>query len=158
MTNHHVARAQLQNNSTAQHDYLRDGFYAQSESEEMQTPNLEVNILVSMENVTSRVLASMKPGVSDQDALKARKAVIADIERQSMNSTGLRSDVISLYQGGEYWLYGYKKYTDVRLVFAPEQQIAFFGGDPDNFTYPRYDLDLAIYRVYENGKPIDSSN
>jgi hypothetical protein len=158
MTNHHVARAQLQNNSTAQHDYLRNGFYAATEGEEMKTPNLEVNILVSMENVTSRVLASMQKGESDQEALKARKAVVAGIERESMNGTGLRSDVVSLYQGGEYWLYRYKKYTDVRLVFAPEQQIAFFGGDPDNFTYPRYDLDMAIYRVYENGKPIDSTN
>jgi hypothetical protein len=158
LTNHHVARAQLQNNSSAQHDYLRDGFYAQTEADEMKTPNLEINILLSMENVTSQVLASMNPGMKDEEALKARKAVTAQIERESMQSSGLRSQVISLYQGGEYWLYRYKEYTDVRLVFAPEQQIAFFGGDPDNFTYPRYDLDLAIYRVYENGKPIDSSN
>ncbi len=158
LTNHHVARAQLQNNSSAQHDYLRDGFYAPSQADEMKTPNLEINILISMENVTSQVLASMKAGMTDEDSLKARKAVTAQIERDSMKSTGLRSQVISLYQGGEYWLYRYKEYTDVRLVFAPEQQIAFFGGDPDNFTYPRYDLDLAIYRVYENGKPIDSSN
>lgn len=158
LTNHHVARAQLQNNSTPEKDYLRDGFYAKTEAEEMRTPNLEINVLVSMENVTNRVMASMKPGQSDQEALAARKAAIADIERESLKATGLRSDVISLYQGGEYWLYRYQKYTDVRLVFAPEQQIAFFGGDPDNFTYPRYDLDMAIYRVYENGKPIDSTN
>ena len=84
--------------------------------------------------------------------------MIAEIERESQEKTGLRSDVVTLYQGGEYWLYRYKKYTDVRLVFAPEQQIAFFGGDPDNFTYPRYDLDMALFRVYENGKPIESKN
>ena len=156
LTNHHVARAQLQNNSTREKDYLRDGFYARSEAEEMKSPNLEVNVLESMENVTNRVLLAQKPGQSDQEALAARRAVIAEIERDSMKSTGLRSDVITLYQGGEYWLYRYKKYTDVRLVFAPEQQIAFFGGDPDNFTYPRYDLDMAIYRVYENGKPLET--
>ena len=84
--------------------------------------------------------------------------MIAAIERESQEKTGLRCDVVTLYQGGEYWLYRYKKYTDVRLVFAPEQQIAFFGGDPDNFTYPRYDLDMALFRVYENGKPIESQN
>jgi hypothetical protein len=81
-----------------------------------------------------------------------------DIERESTEKTGLRSDIVTLYQGGEYWLYRYKKYTDVRIVFAPEQQIAFYGGDPDNFTYPRYDLDFALFRVYENGQPIQSPN
>src|SRR5271155_898577 len=96
--------------------------------------------------------------MSDDDAFKARNAVIAAIEAESTKATGLRSDVVTLYQGGEYWLYRYKKYTDVRIVFAPEQQAAFFGGDPDNFTYPRYDLDMALFRVYENGKPIDTPN
>jgi len=87
-----------------------------------------------------------------------QREAIADIERESTEKTGLRSDVVTLYSGGEYWLYRYKKYTDVRLVFAVEQQTAFYGGDPDNFTYPRYDLDMAIFRVYENGKPIDSKD
>ena len=91
-------------------------------------------------------------------ALKARKAETAKIEKESLDATGLRSDVVPLYNGGEYWLYRYKKYTDIRLVFAPEQQIAFFGGDPDNFTFPRHDLDMALFRVYENGKPIDSQH
>src|SRR6266542_4342927 len=94
--------------------------------------------------------------MTDEQALKARKAEIAKIEKESLGSTSLRSDVISLYMGGEYWLYRYKKYTDVRLVFAPERQIAFYGGDPDNFTYPRYDLDMALFRVYENNKAVES--
>lgn len=158
LTNHHVARGQLQKNSTAEKDFIKDGFYAATPGEEMKSPDLEVNVLVSMENVTGRVMGAIKKGASDQDALSARKAITAQIERESTQSTGFRSDVVSLYQGGEYWLYRYKKYTDVRLVFAPEQQIAFFGGDPDNFTYPRHDLDMAIFRVYENGKPIESRN
>jgi hypothetical protein len=158
LTNHHVARGQLQKNSTSEHDYIRDGFYAKSEAEEMKSPDLEVNVLVSMTNVTKQVIAAIKAGISEQEAFTARKKVIADIERESLNKTKLRSDVVSLYQGGEYWLYQYKKYTDVRLVFAPEQQIAFFGGDPDNFTYPRYDLDMAIFRVYENNKPLHTEN
>ena len=158
LTNHHVARGQLQKNSTAEKDFIKDGFYAATSGEEMKSPDLEVNVLVSMENVTGRVMGAIKKGASDQDALSARKAITAQIERESTQSTGFRSDVVSLYQGGEYWLYRYKKYTDVRLVFAPEQQIAFFGGDPDNFTYPRHDLDMAIFRVYENGKPIESKN
>lgn len=158
LTNHHVARGQLQKNSTPEHDYLRDGFYARAQSEEMKSPDLEVNVLVSMEDVTVRVQGAAK-GISDPTkAIKAREAEIAAIEQESKQKTGLRSDVVSLYHGGEYWLYRYKAYTDVRLVFAPEQQAAFYGGDPDNFTYPRYDLDMALFRVYENGKPIHTDN
>ena len=156
LTNHHVARGQLQKNSTPAHDYLRDGFYAATQAEEMKSPDLEVNVLVSMENVTARVNQAVAGAKTPEAEFAARRAAIAAIERESQQKTGLRSDVVTLYQGGEYWLYRYKRYTDVRLVFAPEQQIAFFGGDPDNFTYPRYDLDMAIFRVYENGKPIDS--
>jgi hypothetical protein len=158
LTNHHVARGQLQKNSTAEHDYLRDGFYAATPDAEMKSPDLEVNVLVGMEDVTARVQSAAK-GIGDQaKALKARDAAIAAIEKESKDKTGLRSDVVSFYRGGEYWLYTYKAYTDVRLVFAPEQQAAFFGGDPDNFTYPRYDLDMALFRVYENGKPLRTDN
>ena len=156
LTNHHVAREQLQKISTPQKDYVKDGFYAKKQAEELKTKDLELNVLISTENVARRVQGAAKPGMSQQAALNAQKAEIALIEKESLDATGLRSDVITLYQGGEYWLYRYKKYTDVRLVFAPEQQIAFFGGDPDNFTYPRYDLDMALFRVYENDKPIES--
>ncbi len=158
LTNHHVALVQLQKLSTPEHNYAKGVFYARTEAEELKCPDLELNVLMSMENVTARVLAAVKPGMTDTEALKARRAERAKIERESLQRTGLRSDVIPLYQGSEYWLYRYKKYTDVRLVFAPSQQIAFFGGDPDNFTYPRYDLDFALFRVYENGKPVNSNN
>src|SRR5215472_12425955 len=158
LTNHHVARGQLQKNSTPEHDYLRDGFYAATQDEEMKSPDLEINVLVGMQNVTERVQGAAKGMKDDKQALKAREAKIAAITKESKDKTGYRSDVVSFYSGGEYWLYQYKVYTDVRLVFAPEQQAAFFGGDPDNFTYPRYDLDMAIFRVYENGKPIHADN
>jgi len=163
LTNHHVARGQLQKNSTAEHDYIANGFYAATPEQEMKSPDLEVNVLMSMENVTARVQAALndasgKNAKTPEQEFSARRSVIAQIERESQDKTGLRSDVVTLYQGGEYWLYRYKKYTDVRLVFAPEQQAAFFGGDPDNFTFPRYDLDMALFRVYENGKPIESKD
>jgi hypothetical protein len=158
LTNHHVARGQLQKDSSAQHDYLRDGFYADSPEKEMKSPDLEVNVLISTENVTARIQAALNGAKTPEEEGARRRAAIAGVERESEKGTGLRSDIVTLYQGGEYWLYRYRKYTDVRLVFAPEQQIAFFGGDPDNFTYPRYDLDMALFRVYENGKPMESKD
>jgi hypothetical protein len=158
LTNHHVARGQLQKNSTPQHNYIRDGFYARTQAEEMKSPDLEINVLMSTEDVTRRVEIATKSAKAPEEQFAARRRIIADIERESTQKTGLRSDVITLYQGGEYWLYRYKKYTDVRIVFAPEEQAAYFGGDPDNFTYPRYDLDMTLFRVYENGKPIDTPN
>jgi len=158
LTNHHVALGQLQKVSSPQKDYVADGLYARSPAEELKCPDLELNVLVSMADVTNRMQDSLKSDMSDEAALKARKAEIAKIEKESTDSTGLRSDVVTLYAGGEYWLYRYKKYTDIRLVFAPERQIAFFGGDPDNFTYPRYDIDFALFRVYENEKPVESKD
>ena len=158
LTNHHVARGQLQKNSTAAHDYIKDGFYAATPEQEMKSPDLEVNVLISTENVTARVQAALAGAKNPGEQFAKRRAAMAEIESGSQKSTGLRSDVVTLYQGGEYWLYRYKKYTDVRLVFAPEQQIAFFGGDPDNFTYPRYDLDMALFRVYDNGKPLETKD
>ena len=109
LTNHHVARGQLQKNSTAEHDYVKTGFYAATPDAEMKSPDLEVNVLMSMENVTPRVLAALQGAKTPEQEFTKRKAVIADIERESLEKTGLRSDVVTLYQGGEYWLYRYKK-------------------------------------------------
>jgi hypothetical protein len=156
LTNHHVAREQLQKSSTAEHDYIKNGFYARTAGEEIKAPDLEVNVLISTEDVTARVDAAVKASQAPDQEFAARKKTIADIESESLKKTGLRSDVITLYNGAEYWLYRYKKYTDMRIVFAPEAQAAYFGGDPDNFTYPRYDLDMALFRVYENDKAIDT--
>jgi hypothetical protein len=153
LTNHHVASDTLYKLSTPEHNYNEDGFLAKSQSEEIKTPDLELNQLISIEDVTAKVNASVKPSMTPQEAAKARQATMATIEKESMDATGLRSDVVTLYGGGRYHLYRYKKYTDVRLVWAPEAGAAFFGGDADNFEYPRYCLDVTLFRVYENGKP-----
>src|SRR5262245_7680658 len=158
LTNHHIASDTLQKISTPEKDYVREGFYAPTRDREAKAPDLELNQLVSIEDVTGRVNSAVKPGVSPAEANASRRAAIADIEKESFEKTGLRSDVITLYQGGQYNLYRYKKYTDVRLVFAPEFAIAFFGGDPDNFMFPRYDLDMALFRVYEDNKPLKVEN
>lgn len=153
ITNQHVASGQLQKVSTKQKDYTKEGFYAQSYEGELKCPDLECNVLVSYEDVTARVQSAVASGASDKEASEQRKTVIAAIEKDATQKTGLKCDVISFYSGGEYWLYRFKKYTDIRLVFAVEEQTAFFGGDYDNFTYPRYDLDVAFFRAYEDGKP-----
>jgi len=153
ITNHHVGLDTLQKMSSEKNNYVRDGFYAKSQKDEVKATDLELNVLMSIEDVTDRVQGAVKPEMSPDDANKARGNAIAQIEKESREKTGLRSDVVTLYQGGQYHLYRYKRYDDVRLVFAPEEQIAFYGGDPDNFEYPRYDLDIAIFRAYENGQP-----
>jgi hypothetical protein len=119
----------------------------------LKCPDLELNVLQSIEDVTERVNAAVKPDMTPAQAFAARRAVMAQIEKESLDKTKLRSDVVTLYQGGQYHLYRFKKYTDVRLVMAPEHGIAFFGGDTDNFEYPRYNLDICFFRVYENDKP-----
>jgi hypothetical protein len=154
ITNHHVALNQLQKMSTAAHDYQHDGFFAKTHAEEMPCPDLELKVLWSTENVTAAVNAAIdrKAAVPAQNA--QRKAALAKLEQEATQKSGLKTETVELYQGGEYWLYGYKTYKDVRLVCAPEEQIAFFGGDPDNFTFPRYNLDFAFFRVYENGQAL----
>jgi len=158
ITNHHIGADALQKFSDEQHNYLRDGFYARTRAEEKKCIDLELNVLMSIEDVTARVNGAVKSEMTSEQASDARKSVIAAIEKESKDKTGLRSDVVTLHQGGSYHLYRYKRYDDVRLVFAPEQQIAFYGGDPDNFEYPRFDLDICLFRVYENGQPAKIDN
>ena len=158
MTNHHIASDVLQKISTPQKDYIKEGFYAATRDQEAKAPDLELNQLVGIEDVTARVMSAVKPDMTTAQANAARNAEINNISAEAGKKNGLRNDVIALYQGGQYNLYTYKKYTDVRLVFAPEFEIAFLGGDPDNFEYPRYDLDLALFRVYENDRPVHSDN
>jgi len=154
MTNHHVGSDCIQKISTAEKDYINIGFQARTREQEAKCPDLELNVLMNIEDVTARVNAAAKPGQDPAETQKARRAIINTIEKESLDKTGLRSDVVTLYNGGQYHLYRYKKYTDIRLVFAPEKDMAFFGGDPDNFEYPRYDPDIAFFRVYENGQPV----
>jgi Peptidase S46 len=154
ITNHHVGLGCIQNVSSAANDYVKSGYYASTRDKEAGCPGYEVNVLVSTEDATAKVLGAVKPQMSDKDAREARKAAITKIENECNAATGLRCNVVTLYQGGEFQLYRYKKYTDVRLVFAPEQQIAFFGGDPDNFTFPRHDVDICLMRAYENGQAV----
>ncbi len=153
MTNHHVGLDTLQKLSTAEHNHVRDGFTARTQAEEVKAPDLEINVLDSIVPVTDQVQAAVKPDMTAPQGFRARRAAIAAIEKDALAKTGLRSSVVALFGGARYDLYRYKRYTDVRLVMAPDQNAAFFGGDPDNFEYPRYDLDMCFFRVYENGKP-----
>ena len=154
MTNHHVGAATLQKVSTAEHNYLRDGFHARTNSEEIKSIDLEINVLMDIQDVTKRVNDAVKADMKPAEAFAARRGVMAQIEEESKKKTGYRSNVVTLYQGGVYNLYLYKVYTDMPLAFAPEAQAAFYGGDPDNFEYPRFDMDVCFFRVYEDGKPV----
>ena len=158
ISNHHVGADALQKVSTKEKNLVRDGFYAHTAAEEIKCLDLELNVLDSIEDVTARVNAAVPKEADATAAFEARRRIIAGIEKESLGQTGLRSDVVTLWQGGAYHLYRYKSYTDVRIVFAPEQQIAFYGGDPDNFEFPRYDLDICLFRAYENGKPAKIKN
>ena len=153
LTNHHVAAGGLQNASGPGKDYVSNGFLAQSRDQEIKLPGLELSVLQSIEDVTGRVNDAVNPKLTGEDAVKARNAVFARIEAESQQQTGLHSSVVTLYGGAIYDLYRYKRYTDIRCVFAPEMAVAFFGGDPDNFEYPRYDLDITLLRAYEDGQP-----
>ncbi len=156
MTNHHVGADDLQKLSEIKKvDYLKLGFEAKTNAEELKCPDLELNVLLAIKDVTAEVTAAVTADMKPADAVKARQQKIEELQKGVADEAkGIRADVVTLFAGGVYHLYTFKKYTDIRLVFAPEKQIAFFGGDPDNFEFPRFDLDMCFFRVYENDKPI----
>lgn len=154
VTNHHIGSDSLQKLSKPGKDLVQQGFVAGGIQDEAKCPDLELNVLQSIQDITAQVEGSVKPGMSAEQAANARRAFISGLEKSESEKTGLRCDVVTLYLGGAYHLYRYKKYTDVRLVMAPEQAAAFYGGDADNFEYPRYDFDVCFFRIYENGKPL----
>lgn len=153
-TNHHVGADCIFKVSSKENDYMKKGFHARTREAEKACPDLELNVLLRIDTVTDKVKEGITDATAPADAVKIRRANTAKIESECNKATGNRCDVVSLYSGGQYDLYQYKKYTDIRLVFAPEEAIAAFGGDPDNFTFPRYCLDFALFRAYENGKPV----
>jgi hypothetical protein len=152
LTNHHCAHDCIEQLSTPQKDFVKSGYYAAASADEVKCPALEVNQLVEISDVTAR-MKKATDGLQGERFSAAQRAEMAKIEAECQKSDDLRCDVVSLYRGGLYDLYKYRRFQDVRLVFAPEFGIAFFGGDPDNFMFPRYDLDVAFLRVYENGQP-----
>jgi len=148
----------IQKLSTPEHDTVALGFEAPEQKDEKACPDLEINVLLRIEDVTAKVNAAAPASASPAEAGRLHRAAMTSIEKECGQRSGNRCDVVTLFAGGQYGLYEYKKYTDIRLVFAPEASVAAFGGDTDNFTYPRFCLDFAFFRAYENGKPVDSPN
>jgi nicotinamide mononucleotide adenylyltransferase len=158
-TNHHVGAGCVHDISTAQHDYMKEGFYAGPAGNEPKCPGLQVSVLTDIKDITPDVQAAGKSGMSEAEVGTAQRQLMSKLEKEcSDEAAGVRCETVTLYSGGMYHLYKYKVYRDVRLVMAPEFDAAFFGGDPDNFTYPRYDLDITFFRIYENDKPLHTEN
>jgi hypothetical protein len=157
MTNDHCVRACLSELADASHDYVAEGYYAATAADEKRCPMLEANQLTEISDVTAQVDAATA-GKSEREFHEAERSIKAKIESDCGTSADVRCDVVTLYQGGIYDLYKYKRYQDIRIVFAPESAMAFFGGDPDNFTFPRFDLDSAFVRIYDNGEPLHTDN
>lgn len=152
-TNHHVASDCISKLGSAKHDYMKEGFSAAGPPQELPCPDMEANVLLALEDVTKQVKDAAKDETVPAEALQKRRAAIARLEKECIDKTANNCAVVKFFSGERYDLYQYRRYTDLRLVFAPEFGIAFFGGDPDNFTYPRFDLDIAFLRAYENGQP-----
>ena len=153
VTNHHVGSDAIQDLSSAERDLLTNGYTAQTMADELKCPSMELKVLQSIDDVTAQVNAAVNKKMTAEQAFEARRAIMGKIEKEAEDATKLDCDVVTLYNGGLYHLYRYKNYTDVRLVFAPEAGIASFGGDVDNFEYPRHSLDISFFRIYENDEP-----
>jgi hypothetical protein len=152
MTNHHVASDILDKLSTKDRNLLETGFYAPAIGDELKCPDLHLDVLWNIVDVTEKVEGATA-GLSTAEAGAARRKLMTQLEDEGKKSTGMHCEVVTLYQGGRYHQYFYKRFEDIRLVFAPESAIAFYGGDNDNFEYPRYCLDVTFFRIYENGAP-----
>ena len=163
LTNHHCARTCISQLSTAEEDLLANGFLANSHEEERRCQSEQLSVLMEYEDITDQVLAATE-GKSEQDANVARKQVLTNLEQACEESSvdsaygKLSCESVNLYNGGQYFLYKYKRYEDVRLVFAPEAGMASFGGDPDNFNFPRWCTDMAFLRAWEDGEPASTPN
>ena len=153
MTNHHVGAGCVHDVSTKDNDYMKNGFYADSQAKEPKCPGMEAAVLDNIEDVTAKVNAAVKPEMKPAEVMQTQRAAIATLEKECTIAP-YRCEIVTLYSGAVYNLYKYRRYSDLRLVFAPEYDVAFFGGDPDNFTYPRFDLDITFLRAYENDKPV----
>jgi hypothetical protein len=158
MTNHHCGRESVAKVTKPGEDLFDNGFYAKRLSDERPVPGLYVDQLVLIKDVTKQIQDAIDKGKTPEEKVANRKKEMDELKKQEKKETGLRIQIVTLYNGGKYSLYGYKRYTDVRLVFSPEASLGYFGGDYDNFTYPRYDLDCNFFRVYENGKPLQTKN
>ncbi len=158
MTNHHCGRESVAKVTRPGEDLFDNGFYAKTLKDERKVPGLYVDQLVLIKDVTNEIQAAINKGKTPEEKVANQRAAMAEIKKKEEKETGLRIQIVTLYNGAKYSVYGYKRYTDVRLVFSPEASLGYFGGDYDNFTYPRYDLDCNFFRVYENGKPLHTKH
>ena len=158
MTNHHVASKAIFDLSNEDSNLMKEGFYAPTRDKELKCPNLYVDQLMEIQDVTQEIASHLSPEMTTTEKEKVRKEAIAALKERAQNETGLQPEVITLYRGARHHLYLYKRYSDVRLVMCPEEAVANFGGDRDNFEFPRYCLDMTFFRVYENDQPIESKH